>query len=432
MDVPVCKACLYENALCIRCNKVVSNRYKVTEYGAVCHSCSKYFRELKRCSGCRKKKTSVSNRRLGTGDIKLFCGSCYTSTLPICSKCKYRRKPLLFDFSKKPICRLCLLEEIRLCIYCNTEILFATGHICPTCSQLKTFNKRVKFAQSTLSPYLSDAFNKFCEWLQNTRNIQFAAENINLYFAYFMSLDKLANNLGRTPSYEEVVKQLSVAETRKNLLVTRFLDQENIIIINQENKDYYANNDSILRYLGCFDENSFFKKSISHYYDILDKKLKEGKTSIRSIRLALTPAVKLFKCCEHYGLEKPCNKILYGFLWVSPGQKSAITGFINYLNNQYKLGLELPEKNTIKLIRPSESRKQLKQKFLAMLRNKQSTQQYQESLLISALNYLHGVSIPRYAWVYIDLVKTNKNRDFYIRLASQVFYLPDLVVTSIK
>ncbi|WP_146086257.1 hypothetical protein [Methylobacter tundripaludum] len=426
MEVPVCRQCLYVDAPCIRCSKTELKRYTATELGVVCNSCSKYFRDLKQCSWCNQKKTTVANRHLESG-VELICGNCYTQTLPLCSECKYRREPFIYAFNKNPICKICALEETRYCKYCDTEIASGTGHICLPCKYLKTFEKRSKFGRSALSPYLANIFSQFCGWLKNTRSTQFAAENINVYFLYFVSLDKLANSLNRLPTYEEIVHQFTVAETRKNLLVTMFLDQENIVCVDQAIKDEYSNIDSIERYLNAFDEGSFFMAALHGYYDVLYKKLNENKTSTRSIRLALTPAVKLLRWCVHYELNQPTNELLRGFLWVTPGHKAAVTGFVGFLNRQHGLGLELPEMQDIELSRPTESRMQLKQRFVTLLRNPQNTQLYRDSLIVSALNYLHGVAVPKYAWVSINSVKNNEKRDYYIRLVNQTFFLPNII-----
>jgi hypothetical protein len=429
MEVPVCKQCLYANASCIRCAKTGLKRYTVTELGVVCNSCSKYFRDLKQCSRCNRKKTTVANRHLESGE-ELICNNCYTQTLPLCSKCKYRRKPFICDFNKNPICKICALEQTRHCIYCNAEIASGTGHICLQCTYLKTFEKRSKFGQSALSPYLAGIFSKFSDWLKNTRSVQFAAENMNVYFLYFVSLDKLANSLNRLPTYEEIVGQFTVAETRRNLLVTMFLDQENIVCIDQAVKDEYSNIDSIERYLDTFEEGSFFKIILHGYYDVLHKKLDINKTSTRSIRLALTPAVKLLRWCAHYELKQPTNELLHDFLWVTPGQTAAVTGFVNFLNYQHGLGLELPEKRNLRLNRSTESQKQLKQRLIILLRNPQNTQLYRDSVIVSALNYLHGIAVPRYAWISFNLIKKNKEGDCYIRLANQEFYLPNIIFNN--
>lgn len=426
MEIPVCKKCLYADAPCIRCSKTELKKYAVTEFGVVCNSCLKYFREPKQCSRCNQKKTSVANRYLESGQ-ELICGNCYTETLPLCSKCKYRRKPLIYDFNRNPICAICALEESRHCKYCDMKIAAGTGYICRSCKYEKAFENRSRFGQSALSPYLANIFGSFCQWLRSTRSIQFAAENTNVYFLYFVSLDHLANSLKRIPTYEEIVAHFTVAETRKNLLVTIFLDLEGIVCVDQSIKDEYSNIDSVERYLNAFEEGSFLRTLLHGYYDVLDKKLVDNRTTIRSIRLALTPAVKLLRWCAHFGLDKPSNDLLYGFLWVTPGQQASLTGFVNFLNRQYGLCLEFPEKQNMVLRRPTESRMQLRLRFVTLLRNPFNTELYRESLIKGALNYLHGVAIPKYAWISIYSAKKNKEGNHYIRLANQLFYLPHII-----
>jgi len=429
MEVPTCKRCLYAGSYCIRCNKTELNQYKVTENGVVCNSCSKYFRELKKCAWCNKISTSVSNRKLDSG-IELICGNCYTKTLPLCSRCKYRRKPLIYDFNKQPICKICALEK-RHCTHCQIEISAGRGHICFSCSYLKTLEKRMKFGSNALSHYLSETYILFSDWLKNERGIQFAATHLNRYFPYFISLDKLSVSLNRLPTYTEVVDKLTVAETRRNLLATFFLDQRGLIIVDKDTKDMYSNIDTIHRYLNRFNNGTFFKEAIQRYYDFLHEKLNKNKTTLRSIRLALTPAIELCTWSIHFELEKPNNEVLHGFLWAKPGQKSAITGFINFLNLKYQLTLILPDVDSPEFSRPHESRLHLKQQFIKLLRTPESTNLYKENLIKIALSYLHGISIPKYVWISPASIRQNKQGEGYIRLLNQKIYFPEYLITII-
>lgn len=429
MKTPICKKCLYDNTPCIRCNKKVSGRYKVTEFGAVCKSCGKYFRELKQCSRCNKKNTSVANRKLKTG-IELICAHCFSETLPLCFKCKYRKNPYFYDFNKNPICKVCAIEVTRQCRYCNAEISPGSGHICLSCSQLRTFKRRAKFDLSALSPYLSNYYQQFCDWLLETRSVHYSSAHINLYLPYFIKLDELANSLNRIPTYKEVVDTYTVAETRRNLLVTLFFDVKKIITIDKVTKEEYSNIDSIERYLNRFKKGSFSQKSLQEYSNILHKKLAKNKTTIRSIRLALTPAVKLCDICIHFELAKPNNAVLEGFLWVSPGQRAAISGFINFLKQQYQIDIKVPVKKEEILSRPKSSKSQIKQRLITLLRNPQTTEEYRNLLITVSLAYFHRISVPNFVYISGDMILKNKKGDNYFKLAGQVFYLPRTIVDN--
>ena len=65
--------------------------------------------------------------------------------------------------------------------------------------------------------------------------------------------------------------------------------------INLKIKEEFANLDMINRYLDRFSKGSKSRNLIKEYYKYLLEKLEQNKTTIRSIRLSLTPAVKFLE-----------------------------------------------------------------------------------------------------------------------------------------
>lgn len=269
---------------------------------------------------------------------------------------------------------------------------------------------------------MADLYFRFAEWLKQRRGIQFAAIHLNRYLPYFSKLDDLAERQGRIPIYGEVVAELTVTTARANLLVTLFLDQENIILINRTVQEKYSNIDMITRYCERFEEGTWAQKVIDGYLQKLESKL--VKTSIRSIRLAIGTAANLLsysECLEEYKIN---TSVLHGYLWKYPGQKSSITGFVNHLNWQYHMKLEMPEWKYPALASPQKGRMQLKQLLIDLLRSPVQSEEYQNRLISTAIAYLHGVDIPENICLGVQDIKQKKNGDFIIRLAGREFYLP--------
>jgi hypothetical protein len=287
-----------------------------------------------------------------------------------------------------------------------------------------TLTKRVKFGQSVLSPYLSGFFTQFGDWLVARRGVQFAATHIQNYFQFFLELDKFSLDCAEIPSYKSMVKQFTVAMTRKNLLVTIFLDEIGVISVEKSIKNDYSSLDSIERYLRKFESNSTFSKYLNHYFNLISAKLCSGKTSVRSIRLALTPAVKLLESCQYFNIDFPTNELLYAFLWVSPGQRASITGFINFLNHSYQLGLVIPERKDIIIHRHKLSHAQLKQRLILLLREPKYSASYKGKLMTVSLAYFHRVSIPKLVCNSSIILKKNCNGDYYVQAAGEKFYIP--------
>lgn len=421
LKVPICKTCQVKDKPCIRCGKIEYTNGKITPDGPVCNSCSKYFREPKQCMSCGTFSISVSNRNLSNGITKQVCRSCYNKTLSICYRCGKQRKTYTYDENAHPICEICATEGERECSQCGKPFPAGKGKICGDCIYENTLQQKIRFGSRALSFYMSDLYVQFADWLKQRRGVLFAAVHLNRYLPYISKLDELAERLGRIPVYSEVVAELTVAITRANLLVTLFMNQEKIILIDRKVQEEYANIDMIARYCKRFEEGTWTQKAIDGYLKKLESK--SAKTSIRSIRLAVGSAANFVSYAECLGELRINTSVLYGYLWKYPGQRSSITGFVNYINWQYHLNLEMPEWKHPELLSPQKGRMQLKQLLIDLLRSPMQSEEYQNKLIRTAIAYLHGVDIPENVYLGIEDIKLAKNGGCLIRLAGQGFYL---------
>lgn len=422
LTIPICKTCQVKDKPCIRCGKIKYANGKITADGPVCNSCSKYFREPKKCMSCGTLSISVSNRNFPDRSIRLICSSCYNKTLPSCYRCGKQRKAYNYDENARPICEICAIEGERDCVQCGKPFPAGKGRICGECTYKNMLQRKTRYGSRVLSPYMTDLYFRFAEWLKQRRGILFAAIHLNRYLPYFSKLDDLAEQQGRIPIYGEVVAELTVAATRANLLVTFFLDQEKIILIDRKVQEEYSNIDMITRYRERFEEGTWARKSIDGYLHKLESK--SSKTSIRSIRLAIGSAANLLSYSECLGEPKIDTNVLSGYLWKYPGQRSSITGFVNYLNWKYYLKLEMPEWKHPKLSFPQKGRMQLKQLLIDLLRRPVQSGEYQNKLIKTAIAYLHGVEIPENVCLKLEDIKRIDQESGFIRFAGRGFDLP--------
>lgn len=422
LTIPICKTCQVKDKPCIRCGKTEYAYGKITADGPVCNSCSKYFREPKQCMSCGTSSISVSNRNFLDGSIHLICSSCYNKTLPICYRCGKQRKAYTYNENAHPVCEICAIEGERECAQCGKLFPAGKGRMCRDCTYENTLQRKARYGSRALSPYMSELYVRFAQWLKQRRCVLFAAIHLNRYLSYFSKLDDLAERLNRIPFYGEVVAELTVATTRANLLVTLFLDQEQIIPIDRKVQEEYANIDMITRYCERFEEGTWAQKAIDGYLQKLERK--GIKTSIRSIRLAVGSAANLLSYSECLGELKINTNVLQGYLWKYPGQRSSITGFVNYLNRQYHLNLEMPEWKHPELSSPKKGRMQLKQLLIDLLRSPVQSEEYNKKLIRVAIAYLHGVDIPENVCLSLKDRKQLKNKNTFVCFAGRMFYIP--------
>lgn len=425
LKISVCKTCQAKDKPCIRCGKTEYTPGKITGDGPVCNSCSKYFRAPKTCISCGTVSITVSNRNFSDGTAKLVCGLCYNKTLPICYSCGKQRKAYTCDENAHPICEICTTEGERECSQCCKPFPAGQGKICRDCTYENTLHRKARFGSEALSPYMSELYVRFGEWLKQRRGVLFAAIHLNRYLPYFSKLDDLSERLDRIPVYAEAVAELTVAMTRTNLLVTFFLNEEGIIVLDRQVQEEYANIDMIARYRERFEAGTWAQKVIDGYYEQLASK-PLNKTSIRSVRLAIGTAANFLSYSEDMEEVRISTKGLHGYLWKYPGQKSSITGFVNYLNRYHSLNLEMPKWKHPELSSPRQGRMQLKQILIDLLRTSDGSKEYKNRLIRIAIAYLHSVDIPENICLKDEDIKQTGKGNRFIRLAGREFYLPKL------
>lgn len=418
----ICKKCLVKDKPCIRCGKTKYKHGLISKYGPVCSSCSPYFRDYKKCTNCQKESYNVSNRTLLNRERKLLCVNCYNKTLPLCDRCHRQVKPYQ-TINEKNICRTCATQEDRICKQCQSPFPAGRGRICKDCSYDNILKRKTRQYISLLSSHTSHLFQGFSLWLKNRRGVLYASLHLQIYYEFFQELDDISKELSRFPTYQEIVQYLSVIKTRKYLLVTIYLHDIEQVFIDKIIQEEHANLDMIDRILQYFKkEDSRYQLLIDYYTMLKDKSIK-NKTSIRSIRLALTPAGKFLKYCKHFEKNQISDEALSGYLWVYRGQKSAIYGFITFLNRHYGFSLTA-HKNLLEISTPRYTKRQIKLKLIDLLKYPQDGQNYQQKLLRASLGYLHHIDLPNNAFIHPRDVKQNHISTYYLHLIGKKFFLP--------
>lgn len=431
---PICKECLYKNKPCAECGKLCKEVTQLTKKGAICTSCIKKKNrknkpQYKACEWCLSTKYPSSMRHVGDGNKKAYiCSVCYTKTLPICSLCGYRRHPFIYSFKQKPICKICAIEDKRQCLNCGHDFQAGIGNYCLNCSHTKTFKKRVTLFRKYFNSEFSVLFEQFAYWLKERRGVQFTSVHLLNYVEYFQSIQRLSIELNAMPSYKEVVKRLTVATTRKFLSVTLFFDSIKIIKIDRKIQEEYSNLDMIERYLEFFDTSTSYHKYLIHYHNYLKVKLAKKKITLRSVRLALSPAVNFLKLCQYSCIYIPNNDLLYGYLWATTGQASALTGFITFLNKFYHLDLISPLKVDLSLSRVTKGKKQLKQMVIQLLRETELNDKQKQRLFSASIGYFHGIALPNYMRVTKKMVSLANSKGGDFKMCHIKFYLPEEII----
>ena len=413
---PLCKLCQVKDQPCIRCNKETFTFGKITRYGVVCNSCSKYYKDLTACSYCNKSHHSVSNRKLITG-TKLLCQSCYNKHLPQCSMCKYYKLPYLSSLvNKKTICKKCFSENFRKCTNCLTPISAGVGNICHMCRIKRRITANINFMSKVLTPRFLLYFILFIQDISASSGIQFLITKIKKYSQSFVIIDNLYRDLEKIPSYEELISLCHPEIARKNSTVFNFFHQNGIIIEDQTIKKKYSDIALINKHIQNV-KKTIFKKIAISYFQKLTMKYQENKIKIITLRLAISSAVNFFIYCNQFK-QALSQEMLDGYLWIKQGQRTSLVELINYLNQIYNYDLIIKDVSSSLLKRSKEPKKYLQYQINMLLAKKEILSNLERQRLIKlSFAYFHSVTLPN----YIIFGKRNFKNNF-IRLGKQEFY----------
>lgn len=332
----MCNECIKKQP-CIRCNLTNKPVGKITEYGFVCNSCSVYFRQIGLCERCKtpsQKLTKISR----FNDGLRVCQKCSTRDYETCPSCsKYRLLEL--DKNGKKVCKKCKTSPDKPCIGCKTMIAAGCADLCSDCYWRKNLWK--KFSQNIQlfeNDFLKKQYENYIHWLTDQVGAHKAAVYIHKHTDFFIKTEILWND--SMPDIDQLLLILRTSGLRKFEMVMKWFDQVHDIKTSSLVKKECSENDQIDNLIKQLPSPSLAFDVVSAYKDKLNMKLSSGTTSIRSIRLAIKPAVSLMLSIGEDGNVLPNLNFVKVYLTNFVGQTAALTGFINFLNDQYATNID--------------------------------------------------------------------------------------------
>lgn len=261
------------------------------------------------------------------------------------------------------------------------------GLICKNCYRLQVFDQRLRFNLCALAPSVQELYHAFSLWLLGHCGADRASRLLARYLVFFETLPQLFIN--ESMSYPQLVKQFGADMLRRHRLAVRWLiDSQGWL------EDGSARlEDSELRsierlFLGVSDQQA--NRWLVGYYQYLSTKHQQGRLSLRSVRLALTPAKKLLGQSLKAGRSIPDQKDLCAYISQYPGQKAAVHGFITYLNREQHAALDV--KLAQKKKHKNQAKSVLEKRLAEMVQMPRSDKAFQNMWAITALAYFHGLS----------------------------------------
>lgn len=322
----VCRKCELL-APCVRCKRSGRPVGKLTAEGPACASCAPYFRESRRCERCSKPSTSLVRTSVD-GHLLKCCSSCRSRLkTSCCSAC--RRPRVIVTVQGPALCKKCFANGAVPCPVCAILMPAGRGKACEPCAWDKSLSKRVRLAtESTTNPRERTAVVDFSSWLKNRRGAQFASLNLNRFLPF---LHELHTRWDHIPTYAELVEYASAEELRRVRLAVYWLEDAYQLVINSSAREEATERRRIAKLLTFVPEQPG-SGALHGYHQQLLIHMKEGRTNLRSIRLALGAAVRLLHSADPSGQKLPNQDALLKLLRSRPGLMASLAGFVGYLN----------------------------------------------------------------------------------------------------
>ena len=202
------------------------------------------------------------------------------------------------------------------------------------------------------------------------------------------------------PTSKQLLARLRSSGLRKFELVMQWLKEVHDIQIDSDNKKNCSERDQMEKIVQGILQPSLAYDVVLEYKNKLEEKIKRGDTSIRSARLAVKPAVALMVSMGEESAQLPNLEHVKAYLADYSGQAAALTGFINFLNENYSTSIDYLKLKKSDFLKTKRKQK-LEREIISLTQADLSKSEDLISWVRNGLRYFHQLS-------YIDSKKVKK------------------------
>lgn len=381
----VCRHCELAKP-CVRCGKTDYAIGLVTAYGPVCNACAPHFREPEPCDACGRMSRRLSRvKRLGGG--QRLCPRCAHTDYGTCQAC--RRYRMLVDAGDgRRLCHECAEHGEVPCPSCGKPMPAGRGKLCEACYWAETCRKRIGMDMAAFSvAAMRDTFGEFGRWLEAEVGAHKAALTVHRYLPFFIEIE---TRWKRIPTYSQLLEHFSAEGLRRVRLPMRWLGETHGIEPDAEAREADSERRRIKALSRTVPAGSRAAKAFASYQSVLMSKLDAGRTSLRSVRLALRPAASLLIATDPSGKTLPDQRAIDRYLLSTPGQSAAVTGFARFLSRDgaSALAVRVDSKKV-------QRRRALEREIMRMAKHPEEGEVFQRRWIAAGIAYFHGITVGR-------------------------------------
>ncbi len=236
------------------------------------------------------------------------------------------------------------------------------------------------------APVMADHFERFGAWLAVTVGDNKAAITVNRYLSFFLEIEKVWKAI---PDYNRLVAHFGVEGLRRVRLPMRWMQEAGLVVKDAAVQAEDSEKRQIAGMLKALESDPAGLRVLKDYHDTLMVEVKAGKLSLRSVRLAMTPAKSLLLEAQKMGLKKPDQKTVVVYLAKVPGQRAALSGFVRYLREAHSADVVVPKvkDDTAQKVR----QRKLELEMLAMMQEDGEGEEFLRRWVSVGLAYFYGV-----------------------------------------
>lgn len=262
------------------------------------------------------------------------------------------------------------------------------GGQCAACYWQALLEKRRQMCCAALSSKTMRLhFEAYAKWLASEVGERKAAVTINRFLPFFLGIER---KWGVIPSYEALLEQFGAAKLRSALLPVTWLAAAGLVVLDDIAKALDSERRRIAAIMTTFPKGTKASELLTGYHNALLKRVGTAKTTLRSARLALSPAAALLRKAAFMNRMPPDQTALDTYLVKAPGQRAAISGFVRHLCDTNGAKLLLPTSDPLKAI--GRRRRKLELEFRALMQENGDGPQALRKWVSVGLAYFHGLN----------------------------------------
>lgn len=413
----ICQKCQVAKP-CARCGKTDYPSGKVTFYGPVCSSCAPYFRDPEPCETCGKPSRRLT-RVSRLGQDQRVCPSCARVDHGVCEACR-RHRLLEPAQDGRRLCKACRETGEVLCSTCGHPMPAGRGKQCEGCYWCGLLDKRVAMDCGAFSaPVMAEHFRVFGKWLGYDVGSHKAAISLHRYLPFFLDVEK---QWRAVPEYAVLLKHFGAQRLRRVLLPMRWMQESGLVLPDDAAKEEDSDRKRITATLDKLGKGTPERRMLDGYYQSMIDNVKAEETTLRSIRLAMTPAAALLLKGAEMKRVPPSQEVLNEYLKKTPGQRAAVSGFVRYLRDKHGADVFLPKAD---VEAAKMKRKKLEAELLALMQTGVEGDQFSRQWASVALAYFHGLPKKSVtAEVYENMKLASDGNGVILILKGKEYWLP--------